>query len=238
MYRSKNKILLIGLPRCGSQYISQLIGTNFKYNNIDEPFTYKHVNSIVYADNMIKICDSINFIDQNHRIDYTFNILSKAKLEDRILLKYFPYTQGDSISNSVIVSKLINLGYTPIILKRSNLEQHLLSFLVAWESNVWYSTNKNFKHDRLVIADFGPLFWLKDMYRELNEMTKSFNSQYPIIEYENAEDDIKKLFSADNIERVASVKLRTNDPYDGIANVDQVKDIVSRFIIEIINAVG
>jgi hypothetical protein len=54
----------------------------------------------------------------------------------------------------------------------------------------------------------------------------------PTIIYENAENDVKKLFSVDFIEPTSISKTGLSNPYDQIENADEVKAFIQNLLHE------
>lgn len=226
-----NKILLIGLPRCGSQYISQMLGVNFRYHNLVEPFTENHDVSINFLNDRVTTCESPRFLDFKTQIKYTFSILEKLKQEERVVIKYFPHSHDDGIETNIdILNKLLELNFKPIILKRENIEEHIISFLLAKNTGVWYSKDVNFNRDKVEITNFTELPWFEQTYESYFKMIRMFGQDTSIIRYENAEEDIKRIFCVDKLNLSRSVKLNSRDPYERIVNTEQVRDIVSKSV--------
>jgi hypothetical protein len=235
---NNNKILLIGIPRCGSQYISQLISRNFKYINLHEPFTPEHDFSIKFVNNKIHLSQASKIYNYAFQLKYVFSILERVQPEDRFVIKYFPFPYSDlqnveNVLNIEIVNKIINLGFTPIILKRQNIEKHLLSYLMARQTGIWYSQNINFKHSKVELSNFSEISLLIKFYEEYYKLVSALDKNISVIEYDTIEQDIKRIFHTDTIFPGTSVKLNSNDPYDDITNTDQVRDMMSKYVDEI-----
>lgn len=227
-----NKILLIGLPRCGSQYISEIITTNFRYLNLLEPFTPGHDYSIQWDNEKVFICPKKNFANFDDQCIYTFSVLNRVSEKSRVILKYFPHVNDEKYTNKIIVDKLISNGFVPIIVKRDNLEHHLISWLMAVNTNKWFNTDINFKREKIEIKKFDTLDWFALIYKEFNTLL----SCWPIIRYETAQKDICEIFSVTGLKKQYKfIKMSPNNPYDDIINSDETKKIVDKYVKIITN---
>jgi hypothetical protein len=233
-----NKILLIGLPRCGSTYVADLISKNFYYKNLAEPFTPNQNYTIGFIDNNICLVPPIKFSNIKEQNDHVFSVLNTLDKKDRIILKYFPRTEDSSFTNKYIVTKLINNGFVPIVLKRINIEYHLLSFLCSTTSNIWQSNDINFKREKIEIKKFSVLYWFTKSYEEYIKLVKNINPIPNVIEYETAKNDIINLFSGENLKMITQVyKLSSQNPYDDIINACEVKPVVDGYVNVIKNII-
>lgn len=228
--KEHNKILLIGLPRCGSQYVSELITHNFNYVNIFEPFTENHQFTISYSGGFVYTPPAPKFLNLETQIEHTFSVLSELNNDNRVILKYFPHTYDNIIHNSDIVSRLLSMGFKPIILHRKNIEHHLISFLMSCCTNIWYSSDVNFKREQTELSDFSKLHWISDTYLEHYKIINTLDKHTPSIEYQTAEQDIKKIFMSDVLHKASSVKLGSINPYDDIINAEQVIPVVNKHV--------
>ena len=77
---------LIGLPRCGSQYIASLFKTNSSYNikNISEPFTPNHKSSLDIMDINI---DEFNTYEE--QVTVVIDRLKSISKHQSLILKLF-----------------------------------------------------------------------------------------------------------------------------------------------------
>lgn len=234
-----NRLCLFGLPRCGSQYIVELIKNNsgIKYTDLFEPYTCS-INSdmplpILTNDNNIRMEFLNGYVGDNtleKRINYIDSILQKANKHCNLTLRLFPYNYlWDKIPD--IIERLKCNNFSFLIIKRSDLEKHALSYIIAQLTNEWNSVTP-IAHKKVFVPFelFESIeYIIKNSVNFLNFCNK-INLHGPIITYENAVRDLENLFNRSFVNNVKFRKQGMHNPYDQIINANEVKMYVNSLL--------
>lgn len=225
------RICLIGLPRCGSQYISALIAKSFKgMSNLVEPYTNNHEANIINIGNCIvarRMPD--NFESHKERINYVSNTLKSGKPEQSIVMKLFLTDDTHQYLNEIIDTlKLLKFKF--IVIKRENLEHHLLSHTIAKESNRWNSTEGLHNTDTFTIKDFESLVWMYNQIANFDTVVNNLDIEYDTVRYEHALSDLTVVLKRELNTNIDIEKQIVGDPWDMIENADEIREIIQKVI--------
>lgn len=220
------RICVLGLPRSGSQHVTNLLSINIGATNLIEPFT-KHPVKIKLLD---QVADSkiVTYISSDYESSYdvqqTLSILKNGDPTQSLVLKLFPYNYVLEFFPEIIKT-LKELNFKFVSLKRRNVEYHLLSYAVAIASDYWTETTTKVKPVGKVIVDsFKSLEWLYKEIQQFDNTVASCNVDANIIYYEDAEEDITKLLNKPTIvQNSDTLKQAPIDPWSQIENIDEVK---------------
>jgi len=229
------RICILGTPRCGSQYVSQLIAGTIKeatgehvYNML-EPFTESAKYIPVFEPGtrklMHKVIDYSMLIEE--RVEYVSSILKECDPNIPLVMKLFPYESTvkhlDKILNDITDS-----GFKFIHLKRTNLEQQLISYALSSSTNKWTNLWGEGLVTTPVTVQLEPIAYLYNMLTTYNIS----DNPIPVIRYENCLEDLSTLLNRKiSISEVISRKQKDEaDPYRFIINADDVKQFIQKLI--------
>lgn len=225
-----NRFCILGLPRSGSQYISNLISNNIDcMENLGEPFTESHVNIIENKNNLIyEICSSNNHLTYNKQIEYVLDTLKSGYLTQSLIMKIF-LTESIYPFLPIIISEIQKLNFNFLVIKRENIEYHLISWLVAVESNKWWSIDTT--HTTPIrITDLNKAKYLYDAILLFDILIQKHDLSAFTIRYEHAVEDISKYLHKSIVTEVDLKKQLPNNPYDMIENADEVKEYLNNLL--------
>ena len=225
------RICLIGLPRCGSQYISALIANTFKgMSNILEPYTNKHQANIVNIDNWVRVrIMPDNFSSHKDRIDYVSTTLKSGRLDQSIVMKLFLTDETHQYLNEIIDTlKLLKFKF--IVIKRENVEHHLLSHIIAKESNKWNSTDGLHNTDTFTVKDFESIVWMYMQIANFDNVVNKLDIEYDTVRYEHALDDLTSVLKKEINTDIDIEKQIVGDPWAMINNADEIREIIQKVI--------
>lgn len=228
------RLCLLGLPRTGSQYIAKMISYNTEALNIIEPFTISDsLPSIDINDNLIFKSPHINFESLEKQIEYVLKCLNDASLDQSLVMRLFlvdhiiPYVP-------TVIKKLADLKFKFLIIRRENIEHHLLSYLIATHTNIWntkHSDDKPYSNDKLfAISNLKPAV---DLYTQLlvfDKIIGEMNLDCATIRYEHAVNDIEEYLGKRINPSVDIKKQISGDPYNLISNDTEVKQFLEKLL--------
>lgn len=197
-YASSNRICVIGLPRSGSQYISEILA-NYSKNvlNLLEPFTPNHFSNKIKLDRDLNIVPYYNAeidIDEYEQLDYVLNIFKKSNDIQPIVFKLFLTDQFNVTEYKKIVDVLKHKKFSFLILKRQNIVEHILSFLISKEKNIWYNDGTKVV-DKFKISNTNSIDWILKQILQFDSIVKNIGlSDGVIIRYENAIQDLEEYY--------------------------------------------
>jgi hypothetical protein len=225
------KICLIGLPRCGSQYISAMIAETFPgMNNIVEPYTKRHIANIVNIDNWVRVKRMPDdFATHQERIDYVSKILKSGRPDQSLVMKLF-LTDDMYPFLKEIIDTLKTLNFKFIVVKRENVEHHLLSHCVAMVSNKWSSLDSGIhsRSDKFKITDLADIDWLYRQISNFEKIVSDLGIEYTYVRYEHAVNDLAQALNMPINTDVSIQKQIVGDPWDLIENSDEIKEIIQK----------
>ena len=224
------RICLLGLPRCGSQYISGLIKGSLRLrSNLVEPYTPGHKYTIIKEDEHLKIVkNTMNFSSFEDQIEYVSTTLKLGRLDHSMIMKVF-LTNPTIPFLKKIITDLQELGFDFLIVKRENIEHQLLSWLIAQESNKWCSLDG--EHiSPITITNITDADWLYGDMLKFDELITQFGINVPTIRYEHATEDLFKYLKVPIQTKTLLKKQVIGDPYDMIVNADEVREHIKRLL--------
>ena len=130
-----------------------------------------------------------------------------------------------------LVSRLTELGYTFVLLKRHNIEQMLLSQLLAELSQNWFADeySKSFIDVNVASTIFASRMFTLNQYDEFIERNQQYLYTAPTIYYETIFDDIGKLLNI-TIPADLTTKQNKNSHYDYIENSEEIRELLFTYI--------
>lgn len=227
------RICLFGLPRCGSQYIAELIKENSNYvlTDLIEPYTGNSKESnmplpVLNPDNSIRMEFLDGYIGEQNvlkRIDYINNIITQNNQLTPLILRLFPYHYLWNYM-PLIVKNLRKNGFTFFIIKRTNLEHHILSYLIAQATNEWRLIKEKVPQSVTINESlFESIdYIIKNSLNFINYAAK-INIDGHVVTYENAKEDLEKIYNKPFNNQTAIKKQGLSNPYDQIINASEVK---------------
>lgn len=228
------RICVIALPRTGSTYVCEFLSKVLNLDDINEPLTPGQTAITVIDDNRVKR----EFDDKNKAItleDRTRSFMKNLPLIDKnqsLVLKLF---LNDSVDYPGLIDVIKQHGFEFVIIRRNNIEEQLLSHLIAANTNRWGCTDKEYVRPKITInADNFDV--VKYNYQYISDFNKNLllhDIHGAHITYENMESDLLKYcgLPKSNLPVLGNYKLSLGDPYEHIINKDEVK----RFITELLN---
>jgi len=213
------RICLIGLPRCGSQYLSNLImaNTNFDIKNLAEPFTPNHEPSL----NDIEISKTA-FNSYEEQVSLVIDKMKLFNSNQSLVMKLFLHSWISSIEHSRIIQVLKELNFKFIIIKRKNITDQLLSLGIGLKLNKF--TNFNEYDNSIVELDNDILSSMKILQTDLknfDNLLNKFNlSNSTTFYYETIKEDLstflgrninintryKRMSSIPSVHRVSNIE--------------------------------
>lgn len=221
------RICLLGLPRCGSQYISRLIASSCPgMTNLAEPFTDNHPYSIVNLHGQIVPYKSTQRSCYSERIVYISKILESGDLNQSVVLKLFLTDDVYPYLNKILeVLKKLNFKF--FIIKRENVEHHLLSHAIGYASNKWNTTH-GLHNNTYQITNTDNIKWLYRNIVNFDNVIQEHNIVAPTIRYEYAVDDLEHLLNIPINTNINIEKQVVGDPYHLIDNADEIKQFIKK----------
>jgi hypothetical protein len=236
-----HRICLFGLPRCGSQYIAELIKTNSEYKILDlhelytsglgenmQPLPVLNENNEFYC-KFLPEYDDLTILPE--RIGYIYKTL-KQNTTMPLILRLFPY---DYLIQHMptIVEHLKENNFSFFLIKRLDIEKHFLSYIIAQTTNQWTQfkdkdrVKKKVKIDLLTVKNSK---WLIESSEHFFQYAEKVNIKGPTIHYENALTDLSILFKKNFNNDISIEKQGFENPYDQIINADEVRELIQSFL--------
>lgn len=227
------RICLIGLPRCGSQYISALIANTFDgMSNLVEPYTNKHQANIINVGNRVVVRRMPdNFESHKERINYVSNTLKSGNPEQSMVMKLF-LTDDTYLYLDEIIDTLKMLNFKFVVIKRENVEHHILSHAIAMKTNKWTSVDDGI-HNQLAkfkITDLCDIDWLYRQIANFDAVVNDLDIEYSTVRYEHALSDLTVVLKRELNTNIDIEKQIVGDPWDMIENADEIREIIQKVI--------
>lgn len=237
----RHRICLFGLPRCGSQYIAELIINNsdIPYVNCVEPYTIEEefvkLPLPVNKNGTIMMNDIDGYKGQANiakRIAYIDEVFQNDNKQTPLLVRLFPYPTITSYMTD-IVSSLRRHNFTFYILRRMNYEYHALSWLISEMTKIYQHFDDKPFSGRVNLSPniYQRSKWLMENSINFLEIAKSFGINGSVITYENCEKDLEKILDKKIDMNTRLKKQSPSDPYFQIINKDEVR----RYLLDLIN---
>jgi hypothetical protein len=222
-----NRICLLGLPRCGSQYIAFLIAKSIKdCTELAEPFTKDHLYSIEENNKKVTILKNIKFSSHEEQIEHVIKTLKLGSLDQSIVMKLF-LTESIIPFLKKILSELAMLNFKFVIIKRENIEHQILSWLIAKANDKWCSFDG--PHIK-VSVNLGDVPWLYEQISMFDKVIKDHNVDAKIIKYERAVLDLTLLLRTRIQYNILLTKQVTGNPYNLIENVNETRTYLKKLL--------
>ena len=154
-------------------------------------------------------------------VDHILDILKDMPPDQDVILKIFPTDQTAEGKTKQIITHLGNLNFRFIVIKRENIEQHLLSFIIAAASDKWNSYSG--AHDRKVKGSVGLADWLHERISSFDKYIYNLGIDFATIRYEHAETDLANCLPFPINNNITISKQIKGDPYDLLINAEEVK---------------
>jgi hypothetical protein len=230
---SNYRYCLLGLPRCGSQYISGIINSNIAGNmqNLAEPFTHCHKYNIIQKNNFLYVSSIFpKFNSHRQQIDYVLDLLKNSNQQQSLVLKVF-FTNKIFSFLQEILDTLKQLGFKFVIIERENIEHHLLSWIVAEATNKW-STDDGIHKDLIDLSTYN-LNNVEFLYKDIlkfHKVIEEYGIDADIIRYENCIEDLTTYLQRPIIKEHRLKKQLPDNPYDIIKDPKKVRNFIKNLI--------
>ena len=233
------KICVLGTQRSGSQYVCKLIENvlnSSQYSNvvnISEIFTFKIKSTIELENNLLShlIETTFEYNNEEEHINAMMELIRQGDVNQPVVIKLFFLFDNNKLTHRII-EFLKELDFIFIKLKRTDVEKQILSFIIAQKTDVWNSRTHQ-TYQKVTITDFSHINYIFNNIVKFEDDIKMFGMEnIPTIIYENAENDLKKLFSVDFIEPTSIWKTGLSNPYDQIENAEEVKAFIQNLLHE------
>jgi hypothetical protein len=203
-----------------------------RMSNLVEPYTKRHIANIVNIDNWVRVKRMPDdFATHQKRIDYVSKTLKSGRTDQSMVMKLF-LTDDMYPFLKEIIDTLKMLNFKFIVVKRENLEHHLLSHCVAMVSNKWSSLDSGVHNqlDKFKITDLADIDWLYRQISNFDNIVDSLDIEYAVVRYEHAVNDLTQALTIPINTKVIIQKQIVGDPWDLIENSDEIKEIIQKVI--------
>jgi hypothetical protein len=191
-----------------------------------EPYTNKHTTNVANLDNWIFSKRMIDdFASHKDRIDYVSNTLKSGRLDQSMVIKLF-LTDDIYLHIDEIIDTLKILNFKFIVIKRKNIEHHLLSYAIALASNKWHE--KHDQLDKIKIIHINHIDWLYKQISNFDRRVKQLNIEYNNVQYENALSDLALILNQKINTNIKVKKQIVGNPWDMIENSTEIKEIIQK----------
>lgn len=221
-----HRVCIIGLPRSGSQYVVELIKHNFHhpYTDLVEPYTYNLPLISKDHHNLLSIENfSTTFNFYADRVSYTNNVIQSSDINQSVIMRLFVVPEIENMLYDVIET-ITKKDYKFIILKRKNIEHHVLSIGIADARNqykkIW---NEPYDYTPVKITNFKKMEWLYQASKNYDNILNENDIDGQTIYYETAIEDLARIYDTSINICIPIKKQVIGDPYDHIVNVDEVR---------------
>jgi len=215
------RICLLGLPRCGSQYISSLIisNTDYKIKNLSEPFTPRHEASL--NDIGFTITDFNSYEEQ---VSLVIDRIKSFNSGQSLVMKLFLHSTIPLINHIRIIEALRELNFKFVIIKRKNTVDQLLSLGIGLKVNK-FSNFGSYDNSIVEIDDYilSIMKTLQDDLEKFDGLINELNlSDSPTLYYETINQDLS-AFLGKNIKINSGYRRMSILPSKyRISNIDKV----------------
>ena len=201
-------------------------------SNIVEPYTVEHIANIINVDGWVRVRRMPdNFASHKDRIDYVSATLKSGRPDQSIVMKLIltedTYQYLDEIIDTL---KMINFKF--IVIKRENIEHHILSHAIAVTTNKWSSVDHGIhsQSDKLKITNVADIDWLYRQIANFDNVVKNLNIIYETVRYEHAVSDLTLLLHRRLNTNIKIKKQIIGNPWDMIENSDELREIIQKVI--------
>ena len=134
---------------------------------------------------------------------------------------------------STIVSHLKENNFSFFLIKRLDMENHLLSYIIAQTTNRWTQFKNKERFSDKVTVDLSVVSnskWLVQSSNYFFQYAEKVGITGPIINYENAIHNLSKIFNKSFVNDIKIEKQGFENPYDQIINADEVRQLIHSFL--------
>jgi hypothetical protein len=230
------KICILGLPRCGSHYVVELIKRSYLNQSVEltdlkEPFGRDDPVKIDLVNGLLTSrydadaqCGQRQFESVDELVATRLSLLQTSG-DQNLIVRLFPF---DYLSPyfKTIIEQLKSIDFKFIVLLRENVEEQLLSYARSRVTNVWIGERSD-QPIEFNIRAFVSMRWLSDKISEFNQLIDSLDINYEQCIYERSVDDLSRILNITIDSEVSIQKQRIDDPYSAIINSAQVKHFLS-----------
>lgn len=200
--------------------------------NLVEPYTNKHIANIINVNNWIRV-ERVpdTFASHKDRIDYVSATLKSGWAGQPMVMKLF-LTDDTYLYLDEIIDTLKLLNFKFIVIKRENVEHHILSHAVAMATNKWTSVDDGVHNplDKIKITDFCDIDWLYRQISNFNNIVNDLDIEYATVRYEHVLNDLPLVLKRELNTNIDIEKQIVGDPWDMIENADELKEIIQKVI--------
>ena len=169
-----------------------------------------------------------NFASHKDQIDYVSTTLKSGRLDQSMVMKLF-LTEDIHPYLDEIIDTLKLLKFKFIVIKRENLEHHLLSHIIAKESNKWNSTEGLHNTDTFTITDFESVVWMQMQITNFNNIVNKLDIEYATVRYEHALDDLTSVLRKE-INTDIDVEKQMSNKHIEIIRFDNAKIHIKEYL--------
>jgi hypothetical protein len=215
------RICLLGLPRCGSQYISSLFMANIddSIKDLAEPFT----PGLAWHCGVVKT----EFDSYDEQVSAVIDKLKLVNDDRSLIMKLFLHSWLPLQQYIRIVTALKELGFTFVIIKRKNTVEQLLSLGIGLKLNKF----SNFgEYDNSVVElDNNIISSMKTLQNDIINFDNILNQlqiDAPTLYYETIHKDLAVFLNKPIHTRTIHKKMSGIPSTERISNISEVLDIL------------
>ena len=230
------RICLLGSPRCGSQYIVELICQAVDNDMFDcqEPFVFGNcdLHSIENLNGKMIKSKHKNFASLADQCSYIVNTINSIDPTQSLILRLFLDETIEPFLPT-ISKELKKNNFQFISIKRLNVENQLLSFAIASTTNRWNTIGNGsyIDGDQYKIHELHHMNWLYTNLIKYDDRINSLNIEYKTIRYEHTTVDLSEILQIPITPRPMKLKKQVvGDPYNMIDNADEVREHIKRLL--------
>jgi hypothetical protein len=221
-----NRICLLGLPRCGSQYISSLIMINSDSvtRNLAEPFTPNHIPSL----HDIGLANT-SFNSYEDQVNAVIDKLRALDNTTSLVLKLFLHSWISETHHHRIIQVLAELKFKFVVVKRNSVIEQLLSLGIGLKLNKF--TNFGDYDNTIVELDHSIMNSMKVLHDDLKNfdiLLKNLNlDNCPVFHYETAKEDLSIFFKKTIINKTRYKRMSQLPSAKRISNINEVLNFLN-----------
>jgi len=194
------RICILFIPRSGSQYLEEIIGSNFKsVLRFGELFIYPR-----------QVPAAIKLLDSTDSANITVRLSVVSTISPH-------FTE--------IIDCLKRNNFTFLVLRRE-VSDTLLSFAYASESNVWAKRDSS-ALNKVTIHDPSAMVWIYNEIKMFDKRIEEMKVDYQTVHYETMVQDLEKIFNKKmDLSDTYIIKQLGNTPYNYIENSTAVSSFI------------
>jgi len=222
------RICLIGLPRCGSQHLAEIIKRSYP-NMTDclEPFTDSDfLKDIDLRETQIILSKNKKYKSVRQRVETVCDIIDRSNPNQNLVLRLFLLDNIDSLLPQIVYFLKKN-NFKFLVLKRDSTEQ-LLSWAIARTTDKYNTITKGYNNgQKFKVTDFHNIQWLFNQQKEFDRRLSALDIEYKTIHYATLYQDLEQLLNIQVNQNILTFKKQVvGNHYDYIENAEQVKEII------------